>query len=97
MISIKTHLSGKEIMVAACDEELLGTILDDGRIKFKISKDFYDGIKGDGSLLKKILAKATIANLVGKEAVGCAIDGGFISKENVIEIDGVPHAQLAVI
>ena len=95
MISIKVHLKGREVLVAACDEELLGKTLNEGNLKFHLSKDFYGGMKGGKSLLKEQLERATIANLIGKEVVECAIDAKFISKESVLEIDGVPHAQLA--
>ena len=43
------------------------------------------------------LGICTIANLVGERVVNAAIDANYIDKENIIKIDGVPHAQLAKI
>jgi hypothetical protein len=40
------------------------------------------------------LKHATIANLVGKRAIKCAVDNNFIDDANVISVDGVPHAQM---
>jgi hypothetical protein len=97
MISIKTYAQGKEVLVAACDEELLGRRLEEGIYNLFVSKEFYDGVRGEKTLLKKHLENATIANLVGENAVTCAIELGFVSRDHVLEIDGVPHAQVVVL
>nr|WP_269082561.1 DUF424 family protein [Acidiplasma aeolicum] len=38
-----------------------------------------------------------MANLVGERVVSAAINANYIDPENVIRINGVPHAQLAKI
>ncbi len=93
---MKTYTVGKDLLVAACDAGLLGKTLVDGEINFKVSKDFYYGIRGDRKMLERHLEKATIANLVGSMCVECGIEMGLIMKENVLIIDGVPHAQFAL-
>jgi hypothetical protein len=87
---------GHELLVAACDTELLGTTLSDGNIEFDVSEDFYHSVKGPIDLLVKHLQQATIANLVGKRCVGCGIELGLINKENVLNIANVPHAQFTL-
>jgi hypothetical protein len=94
-ICIKIHAIGKEIMVAACDFTLLEKTLKKGDFVFHISKDFYDDFRGNENLLKRYLETATIANLVGEKCVKCGIELGIIIKENVVYIDGIPHAQFA--
>ena len=42
----------------------------------------------------KELEKATIGNLVGKYIITYAIKAGFVQKDSVLWIDGVPHAQI---
>jgi len=95
-IFIKTYVMGSDILVAACDTELIGKTLEHGEIKFEVSRNFYYGIRGDEKLLETHLRKATIANLVGKRCIGCGIRIGLISKENVLNIGEVPHAQFAL-
>ena len=90
-ICIKVYRTGGEILVAACDAELLGKTLVEGEI------EFYDGVRGDEEMLRKHLSIATIANLVGKRSVRCGIKMGLIDKENVLNIDGIPHAQFALL
>jgi len=85
----------KDILVVICDEELLGKKLrmKDRKITIEISKKFYGGKLIDGTTAIKMLEKATIGNLMGKNIVELASKNGFIVKENVILIDGIPHAQ----
>lgn len=96
-IYMKVYNVGKEIMVAACDAELVGKVLKDKEIEFNISREFYADVLGDEEMLKRHLATATIANLVGHRAVKCGIEMGIIDKENVIKISGIPHAQFALL
>ncbi len=96
-IYMKVYKIKDEVLVAACDAELLGKTLKEGEIEFKVSKEFYGDIVGDEELLKKHLLQATIANLVGHKAVKCGIEIGIIDKENVIKIAGIPHAQFVLL
>ncbi|KAA0004407.1 MAG: DUF424 family protein [Thermoplasmata archaeon] len=95
-ICMKMYAVGNEIMVAACDSELLGRTLEDGEITFKISKDFYYDVHGSIEMLEEHLQRATIANLVGERCVRCGVKMGLIMEENILIIDGVPHAQFAL-
>jgi hypothetical protein len=98
MIDIRIHYLGKEIMIAACDSNLLGKRFKEGKLVLNASKEFYgNGFKGGRERLKKELERTTIANLIGEEAVSCAIEAGFINKERVIKVKGIPHAQYLLI
>jgi hypothetical protein len=94
MISIKVYKKGNDLLIGACDEELLGKKFEDGKFQIDVSKDFYGGERISSEVLKKYLEDATIANLVGKETIKCAIDLGLINPDCIIEIKGVPHAQM---
>ncbi|MDH3366102.1 MAG: DUF424 family protein [Thermoplasmata archaeon] len=94
-ISIKVHKRGKELLVAACDGDLIGKTFRDGKMRLHVSKDFYDGEPVDEEILVNRLEMATVANLVGKMTVEIAIRNGFVDSECVIVIDGIPHAQMA--
>ncbi len=82
-----------EIVAAICDEELLDKKLDFKKTKVTVSKKFYGGRLIDEDFAKKALKKSTIGNLFGKDIIAVAQKNGFITDENVIVIDGVPHAQ----
>lgn len=84
-----------EILVAICDEDVLGKTLEFNKkhIQVKVSKHFYGERLVDERAAFKLMDKATIGNLMGKDIVKLAEKNGFISKENIINIDGIPHAQ----
>lgn len=91
----KVFTTKTEIVIALCDEDILEKEIEFKKTsaKIKISKHFYgEHHVGDEDALK-LLKNATIGNLIGKNIVGFALKHGFISKENVINIDGIPHAQ----
>jgi hypothetical protein len=94
VICVKRHCTGHEFLIAACDEALLGKCFVDGDIRLDVCNSFYEGEKMDVRLFLETLSLATIANLVGKDAVSAAIEAGFVDPSCVIRIKGVPHAQL---
>lgn len=55
---------------------------------------FYDGFLATDEVLVNNLEIATTANLVGKRTIQVAVKAGFVDKEGVIKIGGVPHAQM---
>jgi hypothetical protein len=94
MISIRIYKRGNDVLIGACDEKLLGKKFEEGKFEIHVKKDFYDGKRITVEELKKYLIEATIANLVGKETVECAIKAGIVNPDCVIKIKGVPHAQM---
>lgn len=85
-----------ELVIAICDEELLDKKIGK-KFKVKISKEFYGEKLIDENIALKLMEKATIGNLIGKNIVDLAEKNGFIIKENIIVIDGIPHAQFVKI
>ena len=94
MISIKIYKKGNDLLIGACDEELIGKKFEDGKFQIDVSKDFYGGERINPEILKKYLEEATIANLVGEATIRVALEMGLIDEECVIKIKGIPHAQM---
>jgi len=86
-----------DIVVAICDEELLGKRIRTKKFDVKVSEKFYGGELIDESIALKLMKKATIGNLMGKRIVKLAEEHGFIARENIILINGIPHAQFVKI
>jgi len=94
MISIKIYKRGNDLLIGACDEELIGKKFEEGKFQIDVKKDFYDGERISPEILKKYLKDATIANLVGDLTIKAALEMGLIDRECVIKIKGIPHAQM---
>jgi hypothetical protein len=86
-----------EVMVALCDCKVIGKRFCEGKLILDASKDFYGGDLVTAEAAVDMLGMATVANLVGEEAVKCGIDAGLIHEDAVIFISGVPHAQFVQI
>jgi hypothetical protein len=94
MYTVKLHRTGSDLLVAACDRELIGRTLREGELRLEVRKSFYSAEDGDEEMLLNRLSLATMANLVGERTVGIAIEHDYVCEESVMVIEGVPHAQM---
>ena len=81
-------------LVSVCDAELIGETFENGDISLTVTPDFYDGEEVDEEAVVESLARCSVANIVGTEAVNVAIEHGFVDEENVLDVGGTRHAQL---
>ena len=82
------------MLLAVCDAEILGRTLREGKIVFCIKEEFYKGAKVTIEEAITMIANSTIVNLVGRNIVRKAIERGYVHPEAVLNIEGVPHAQI---
>jgi hypothetical protein len=82
------------LLVSVCDPEVLGETFEDGSVSLTVEEEFYDGEAVDEQTVVDSLARCAVANIVGTEAVGVAVDHGFVEEGNVLDIAGTRHAQL---
>ena len=91
MIISKLHNQGNELVLAACDNELIGkTLTNHLGAEIYINPEFYNGEECTSEELQKLLKECSTANLFGAETIKAA--GNNIGK--VIDCNGVPHAQV---
>ena len=93
MIAARMHFENGQALLAACDDELLGTTLAEGKIRMKISENFYNGEMIPDSILVERMKSAAIMNLVGNRTVSIAISEGYVDERCVMTIGGIMHAQ----
>jgi hypothetical protein len=91
---LKIYKNEGNVLIAACDKEVLGKTLKHGNTVIEINRAFYGGEPASEEELQKALEGAMTANLFGEKTVKCAINCGFIDPDSVIMIDCVPHAQV---
>ncbi len=85
---------GRNVMLAICDCELLGRTLRQGKIVFHVKDEFYNGGKLAIDEAVRMIENSTIVNMVGKNCVEKAIEKGYVHPEAVLQIEGIPHAQI---
>lgn len=85
---------GKNVLLAICDVEILGRTLREGKIVFHVKDEFYNGRKATVEEAVSLINNSSIVNLVGKNCVETAIAKGYVHPEAVLNIEGIPHAQI---
>lgn len=86
--------TGRNVVLAICDCELLGKTLHEGRIVFHIREEFYKGAKISVEEALCMIDNSTIVNMIGKTIVRKAIEKGYVHPDAILNIEGVPHAQI---
>ncbi len=90
---VKIHKKEHRTIVAVCDKQLLGTLIEENGKQLDLRGDFYKGEERDTTEIGDLIRNADGVNLVGEEAVALGLQEGVIEKEHIITIKGVPHAQ----
>lgn len=93
----KIFATNFNLVIALCDKEIINKRLEYKDIKVKISKNFYGERVIDEETALSLMKRATIGNLIGKRIIKLAKKHDFITKENIISIGGIPHAQFVKI
>ncbi len=94
---VKVHRSGNDVVVAVCDEELLGRELDLGAFKVRVSAEFYGGERIPLSeLWSYIGGGATVVNAFGEGVVSELGKRIPSVKLAAVNVGGVPHVQLVL-
>jgi len=85
------------LLVSVCDSECLGETYVDEPVRLEVTEEFYGGeaaTEADSNAVVDGLQRADVANIVGEQAVGVAIEAGLVDEDRVLEVDGTLHAQL---
>ena len=95
-IVMRIHRVRAEVVVAACDAELLGTDLPVGTKggKVRISPDFYGERPVSREELVWAMRRGTVVNLLGRRVLAVAREEGLVAEEGLGTLGGVPHAEI---
>jgi len=85
---------GRNVLLCMCDTEILGRTFREGSIVFCVKEDFYKGARVNIDEAVSLIESSTIVNMIGKKVVKKAIEKGYVHPEAVLEIEGIPHAQI---
>jgi hypothetical protein len=85
------------LLVSVCDADLLGRTFENGQVSITVEESFYggeDAVEADADAVVAGLRRASVANLVGEECVGIAVEAGLVDEATVLEVGETRHAQL---
>ncbi len=94
---MKKYDTEGQLIVAVCDNDIIGKKFKEGELVLKLDEGFYKGDDVWEDEVKAALSDATIANIAGEKSIACAVECGCIDPDNIIFIQGIPHAQMVKI
>ena len=96
MFYYKLHKTDFGTMIAVCDKELLGKTLKNKDLDFFVNPRFY----GESEINEKILeliVDVNDGNVIGNKIVKLLLKNQVISKESIIKIGKINHAQFTIL
>jgi hypothetical protein len=93
-VYVNVRKQGNQTILATCDCGICGKTLKDGKIVFEVREEFYKGMRVTIEEAIELCKQSTIVNMVGKYIVNQAVKAGLVHPEAIIEINGIPHAQI---
>lgn len=97
MFIVKIHKGPHGEVLVISDKEIMGKRFEEGKLQLDLSKEFYQGEEMDDEKIKELVKSAYILHLTGKKVVKFFVDLGLVNKENVLFVDGVPHAEVCLV
>lgn len=91
---VKKHHNGARLILAACDDNLLGQKIEDDTKIIDCSSDFYNGEKISKEDFVILIGKAYMVNAVGKETTNILADKKFANNTEIKFISGVPYINI---
>ncbi|MCD6312246.1 MAG: DUF424 family protein [Thaumarchaeota archaeon] len=93
---VKVHHSKTgEVVVAICDENLLGKKIEvNNDFSVEVSESFYGGALVTRDELDRYIAQAKILNLLGESTITYMMEKGLVSEKAVIKVGRIPHVQV---
>ena len=89
---VKVFRVGEQVLVAACDGDLLGkTIRSEKGVELHVSEQFYGGKSLTAKETCEAMMAATSLNLIGDAIVQLALSSGYGHPDSVVKIGGVSH------
>ena len=94
MIYVRMHKGRDDIILAACDEEVIGKTFKGDGMRITVSEDFYNGELVPEEVFIERMRSATIMNLVGERTIALAVENGHVHENCVLQIGETKHAQV---
>ena len=93
---LKIHQDEGKRIVALCDKDLIGKVLDDGEAYMDLDRyrRFYVGEIAEKERIIKELEEFDSINIVGKKSVGVVRDLGLVEEGSILHINDVPYVQI---
>ncbi len=91
---VKIHKSYGKVVLAMCDDDILGKVFEDEDSILDLSSSFFKGEEMDEDVVLNLVKEAHIINAVGKFCVDFLINNNIVQKKDIKKINNTPHVQV---
>jgi len=91
---VKKHIDNGRLILAVCDEDIVGKKYEEHELVLDLSAKFYAGEKMSKTELANLIKKAYIINAVGQNSIMFLINKNIITKEECKKINAIPYANV---
>jgi hypothetical protein len=90
---VTIHKRGEKMILAVCDEDILGKCFEQDHIVLDLTGTFYKGVPLPLAQIGELMRNAQVINVVGSKSVAFGLQENIITKNNVKSIQDVPYAH----
>ncbi len=91
---LKKHINEGRLILALCDDSLIGKKIEDKGIILDLSSAFYKGEKSDDKNTLSLIGKAYLVNAVGEETIAFLSGLDFVSEKDIRRVKNVPYVHI---
>ena len=91
-VAVKSSPHGTVLIIT--DTDLIGKTFEDEKLQLDLRKAFYVGEVMSTEEITPKIEGSYVLHVTGEKAVAYVASLGYINSEKVLEIDGVPHAEV---
>lgn len=92
---VKQHYTQqKQLILAVCDDGLLGKKFVENGLQLDVSKEFYGGVSMNKKEIIRLFSAAHIIHFVGEEAVALGREQKLVDPHRILRIQNIPHTEV---
>jgi hypothetical protein len=82
------------LLLIVTDREILGRKFEEGKRQLDLGPAFYRGEAMSREEVKKLFSQAQHLHLTGTQAIALALEEDLLRSENLLWVQGIPHAEV---
>ncbi len=91
---VAKHPAANGTIVVISDQNIVGKKFLEGKRQLDLTVPFYQGKEESEQEVVELLHQGYILHLTGKAIIALAVEVGLVQAEQILFVQGVPHAQV---
>ena len=84
------------LLVIITDSNLIDKKFEEGKLQLDLTKKFYSGEEKNKEEAIEIIKRARHLHLTGENSVSLGINLNLVDRQTILEVSGIPHAEVVI-